>query len=290
MKHILFITLWLCFGFLTSSAQEGVLIHNSNLRSGPTSSSKLLTTLPNGTAVTVISKSPRSGYVKVQTTEGIGWVLNRNVKETTAESTETQPTPPRVPPNESVGARLGDAQIYPRSDLTPGKSDPRVTQDNIADNICNKGWTTGSVRPPVSITNKIKQQTMQAYGFQDAANHYELDHLISLQNGGCPDCVENLWPEAYGDNDHPMTQNERAQWNRGNPDSSEVLLGALEKDVVENHIHDETCFGIPGAKMSSYSKKYPPTVSITLERGQQILATDWYACYRNMMDGNKPCQ
>jgi hypothetical protein len=131
---------------------------------------------------------------------------------------------------------------------------------------------------------------MQTYGFTDASNHYELDHLISLQNGGCPDCVENLWPEAYGDKDHPMTQNERAAWNRENAGSSDVLPGALEKDVVENHIHDEICFGIANAKMSSLSKKYPVTVSITLKRGQKIFATDWYSCYRNMMDGNKPCE
>jgi len=45
----------------------------------------------------------------------------------------------------------------------------------------------------------------------------------------------------------------------------------------------EICFGIPDAKMSSFSKKYPATVSVTLKRGQQILVTDWYACYRNII-------
>jgi hypothetical protein len=131
---------------------------------------------------------------------------------------------------------------------------------------------------------------MKAYGFTDSRTHYELDHLISLQNGGCPDCVENLWPEAYGDADHPVTQIQRATWNKHNPGSTDVLPGALEKDTVENHVHDEICFDIPNAKMSSLRKKYPPTVSITLQRGQEILATDWYACYLNMMDGNKPCE
>lgn len=288
--HILIIALSLCFGFLAAPAQEAVLTHNSNLRSRPSSTSKLIRTLPSGTAITVTSKYPRSGYVKIETTEGAGWVWKRNVKETPAESTTARPAPPTVPPEENVGARAGDAQIYPRSDLTPGKPDPHVTQDNIGDNICNKGWSTGSVRPPVRVTNKIKQQTMQAYGFEDATNHYELDHLISLQNGGCPDCVENLWPEAYGDKDHPMMQNERSKRNKEDPNSPEVLPGALEKDLVENHIHDEICFGIPGAKMSAYNKKYPPTVSITLRRGQQILATDWYSCYQKMMDANKPCE
>jgi|ERR1017187_444752 uncharacterized protein YraI len=291
MKDTLIATLLAFLLAISVIAQEAVLSHNSNLRSGPSSSSKVLGSLPSGTAVTVISKYPRSGYVKVKTTDGSqsGWVLQRNVAEAAATG-ETQPDQPDHTATQISGSRVGDAQIYPRSDLTPGKEDPSVSQDNISENICNKRWSTGSVRPKTPATKKLKQQTMQAYGFTDAANHYELDHLISLQNGGCPACVENLWPEAYGDKSHPMTQNERAQWNRENPGFTEVLPGALEKDLVENHVHDEICFGIPDAKMSSFSKKYPATVSVTLKRGQQILATDWYACYRNIMDGNKPCQ
>ena len=283
MKNILIVTLLAFLLQITVVAQEAVLSRNSNLRSGPSSSSNALGSLQAGTAVTVISKYPRSGYIKVQTTDGgrSGWILKRNVTEAEAKE-ETQPRRPGHT-ELSSGSKVGDAQIYPKSDLTPGKEDPRVSRDNIAENICNKAWSTASVRPRTSVTSKIKRQTMPAYGFTDAPNHYELDHLISLQNGGCPDCVENLWPEAYGDKDHPLTQNERAKWNRENPDSTEVLPGALEKDLVENHIHDEICFGIPDAKMSSFSKKYPATVSVTLKRGQQILVTDWYACYRNII-------
>ena len=291
MKNILGITLLACLLFLTGLAQGAVLSRNSSLRSGPSSSSKLIATLPAGAAVTVISKYPRSGYVKVEIADGgqSGWVWKKNVAE--AEATEkTPPSEPVRPSGNISGTRVGDDQIYPRSDLTPGKADPRVTQDNIAENICKKGWSTDSVRPSTSVTNDIKRKTMLAYGFTDAANHYELDHLMSLQNGGCPDCIENLFPQAYGDKNHPMTQNERAKWNRENPGSTEVLPGALEKDLVENHIHDEICRDIPNAKMSQYSKKYPATISVTLKRGQEILATDWYACYRKMMDGNKPCE
>ena len=282
MKKIFMLTLLACLVPMIVRAQGTVLSHNSNVRSGPSSSGKLIESLPTGTSVTVVSKYPRAGYVKVTTADGrvTGWVWSKNI---------TQPEAGTAQPH-AAGSRVGDDQIYPRPDLTPGKEDPRVTQDNIAANICNKAWSTESVRPPVSVTNKIKQQTMKAYGFSDAANHYELDHLISLQNGGCPDCVENLFPEAYGDVKHPMTQNERAAWNRANPGSDEVLPGALEKDVVENHVHDEICFGIPNAKMSSLGKKYPPKAAVTLKRGQEILATDWYACYVNMMDGNKPCE
>lgn len=278
-----------CFLSAAASAQQASILRNSNLRSGPSSDSRILASLKAGTSVTVISKYPRLGYVRVQTPDNgdTGWVWKINVQEAATPGPGPAPTP--APPS-APGTRVGDPAIYPIVQQTPGKEDPTVTQSNIAKNICNKTWSTDSVRPAESVTNKIKADTMKTYGFTDAANHYELDHLMSLQVGGCPDCVENLWPEAYGDPKHPMTQNQRAAWNKNNTGSTAILPGALEKDVVENHIHDEICFSVPNPKLSSYSKKYPPAISITLKRGQEILATDWYACYQNIMDGNKPCE
>jgi hypothetical protein len=276
-----------CTLSLTACAQQASIARNSNLRSGPSTTSKLLKTLPAGTSVTVISKFPRLGFVRVHdaSSDDVGWILQSNLAEAPSAEAAAVAAPAR-----SSSHLAGDISIYPDPHNTPGKADPSVTQANIAKNICNKKFSTDSVRPATSVTNKIKRETMATYGFTDAANHYELDHLLSLQNGGCPDCVENLWPQAYGDRKHPMTQNQRDAFNRQHPNSTTILAGSLEKDVVENHIHDEICFGIPNAKPSSFIKKFPPTVGVTLERGQQILATDWYACYLNMMDGNKPCR
>jgi hypothetical protein len=200
------------------------------------------------------------------------------------------PPPSSAPASAASPPNAGPAEIYPDSAKTPGATNPKIKQSNIKSNICNKNWTTDSVRPGTGVTQRIKRDTMAAYGFTDTSTHYELDHLISLQNGGCPACVENLWPEAYGDASHPMTQNQRAAWNKAHHGSADVLPGALEKDIVESHIHDEIYFGIPNAKMSSLKKKFPPTVTITLARGQEILTIDWYSCYLKMMDGNKPCQ
>jgi len=59
-----------------------------------------------------------------------------------------------------------------------------------------------------------------------------------------------------------------------------------EPDVVEAFIHDEVCYGIPGSKTNSY---IPATASVTLRRGQEILADDWYACYESIEKG-KPCK
>lgn len=290
MKKILLLLLT-CFLSPAVSAQSGLISHNSNLRSGPSPGNRNIRLLPAGTTVTIISKYPRLGYVRVQTAKDgeTGWVWKRNITE--AEAKESVLTPPIGGLSQEVPTRrVGETGVYPIFRLTPGKEDSTVTQSNLAKNICNKAWSTDSVRPATSVTNKIKRDTMKDYGFTDAANHYELDHLLSLQNGGCPDCKENLWPEAYGDQKHPMTEIQRAAWNKKNPGSTAILAGALEKDLVENHIHDEICVGFPNAKMSSYARKYPATVSVTLRRGQEILTTDWYACYLNIMDGNRPCE
>ena len=65
-----------------------------------------------------------------------------------------------------------------------------------------------------------------------------------------------------------------------------VIIGAHQKDVVEGFIHDEICYDIPHSKKNSY---IPATTSVTLKRGQEILAGDWYACYQGIKDG-KPCE
>ena len=97
---------------------------------------------------------------------------------------------------------------------------------------------------------------------------YEEDHLISLEAGGNPTDPRNLFPEPY------------------NTRVGGVIMGAHQKDVVEGFIHDEICHDTPGAKKNSF---IPATTSITLKRGQEILAGDWYACYLAIKDG-KACK
>jgi hypothetical protein len=83
----------------------------------------------------------------------------------------------------------------PDPGCTPGAIDPRVTQDNLFETICKKGYTT-TVRPPASYTNKLKVEQIVAYGYADTNPHsYEEDHLISLELGGAPSDPSNLWPE-----------------------------------------------------------------------------------------------
>jgi hypothetical protein len=97
---------------------------------------------------------------------------------------------------------------------------------------------------------------------------YEEDHLIPLEDGGDPADPRNLWPEPY------------------NTRVGGTIMGARQKDVVEAFVHDEICYDIPHSKKNSY---IPATTSITLKRGQVILAGEWYACYVSIKKG-KACK
>ena len=83
--------------------------------------------------------------------------------------------------------------------------------------------------------------------------YYEEDHLISLENGGDP---RNVWPEPYKTQIDGQT------------------VGARRKNTVENYIHNAICFDVPGPK----SHGTAADASMTLRRGQEILASDWCAC------------
>jgi hypothetical protein len=85
--------------------------------------------------------------------------------------------------------------VLPDHFCTPGAIDLKVTQENLNQTICSKGYTQ-TVRPPVSYTNKLKVQQILDYGYADKnLKDYEEDHLISLELGGSPVDPKNLWPE-----------------------------------------------------------------------------------------------
>lgn len=128
----------------------------------------------------------------------------------------------------------------PDSNLTPGATNPDVTQDNIYQTVCVAGWTK-TIRPAASYTNELKAKQIEQYGYVDKdLSHYEEDHLISLQLGGHPTDPQNLWPEAY---DSPC--------------------GARVKDVIETKLKRLVCAG-----------------QLTLQDAQQIIATNWIEAYK----------
>jgi len=85
---------------------------------------------------------------------------------------------------------------YSRPDphCTPGALDPAITQANIHQTICVKGWTS-TVRPPEQVTETEKARSLAAYGDGGPMSGYEYDHLVPLELGGAVNDPRNLWPE-----------------------------------------------------------------------------------------------
>ncbi len=124
---------------------------------------------------------------------------------------------------------------------TPGAIDIRVTMATTAATICTSGYTA-TVRPPVALTDRIKTEEMAAYGLQgQPPSGYELDHLISLELGGAPQDVANLWPQP---------------WNGD--------TNAHQKDAVETHLKRQVCSG-----------------AVSLADAQRMIATDWLTVFRD---------
>jgi hypothetical protein len=159
-----------------------------------------------------------------------------------------------VPPGQPA-PRVGPSYLYPDPETTPGVINPEVSQANIQQTICVRGWTA-TIRPPASYTNTQKKQQLQAVRFTDKNPvHYEEDHFISLELGGNPRDAKNLWPEMWGTPGTPLT-------SRGPFPAS--LVGAKAKDKTETALNTAVCNG-----------------TLTLQEAQQIIKTDWFKYYRD---------
>jgi len=111
------------------------------------------------------------------------------------------------------------AADLPDPTVTPGATNPAVTQDTIKDTICKIGWTK-TIRPPNGYTSKLKVQQMRDLGLTGSPREYEEDHLISLELGGHPTDPKNLWPEP---------------WTSDN--------SARKKDALETYLKRQVCAG-----------------------------------------------
>lgn len=130
--------------------------------------------------------------------------------------------------------------------LTPGATNPDVTQENIGETICVRGWTR-TIRPPQQYTNALKlQQIRQYYGTGRTAD-FEEDHLIPLTIGGHPTAPENLWPE-------PMIAADT--WR------------ADDKDLLERVLNNLVC-----------------QRRLSLAAAQRAIATNWKTAYTVYVTG-----
>lgn len=129
------------------------------------------------------------------------------------------------------GSKCHSNGVLPDPICTPGSIDQQVTQDNIQQTICVKGYTT-TVRPPVSYTNKLKIQQIIEYGYNDTKNSdYEEDHLISLELGGSPADPKNLWPEP-GKSPNPKDKIENLCHQK--VCNGEITLSEAQKEIATN--------------------------------------------------------
>ena len=144
-------------------------------------------------------------------------------------------------------AGVAFAGDLPDHRATPGATNPDVTQANIRQTVCVKGFTK-TIRPPASYTNKLKKQQIRQYGYDDTnPRDYEEDHLIALSIGGAPQDERNLWPQPR-----------KSEWN------------AEKKDQLEFVMYKLVCAG-----------------EIGLAEAQRAMATDWIAAWKKYVPGHQ---
>jgi len=143
-----------------------------------------------------------------------------SVRPSTSTVAPSKPTV-KVPTKAGVAPVVPAGVVLPDRARTPGATNAAVTQATIWTTICVTGWTA-TIRPPSSYTTTLKRnQLASGYTYKGdlKLGDYEEDHLISLELGGSPTSVLNLWPEPY------------------------VAEGAHVKDKVENKLHTLVCDG-----------------------------------------------
>ncbi|MFZ6727378.1 hypothetical protein ACO0K2_17940 [Undibacterium sp. MH2W] len=146
----------------------------------------------------------------------------------------------------AVAPLLALAGDLPDPRLTPGSINPDVTQENIQQTVCVKGYTK-TIRPPASYTNRIKKSQIRQYGYADTnPKDYEEDHLIALSIGGNPTDPANLWPQPR-----------KSEW------------GADKKDQLEFVLYKRVCAG-----------------EVSLQDAQHDMAMDWINAWKKYVSGS----
>ena len=142
-------------------------------------------------------------------------------------------------------ASTAQAVDLPNPSLTPGATDPEVTEPNIKESICKVThftWTEGHM-PPASFLASIAKDEIKQYGYtDDNAKHYQMDHLIPLSLGGNPTDPKNIWPQELLP---------KSKWS------------ARRKDYLEEVLHDKVCKG-----------------ELTLKDAQDQIKANWIEAYK----------
>jgi hypothetical protein len=119
---------------------------------------------------------------------------------------------------------------------------PGVVLTTHANTICSPGYSKAMRK---LVHKATLQAVATAYGVKLEPKKRELDHIVSLENGGAPDDPKNLVPQPR-----------RKSVPKG-------VLAAEDKDRLENLLHKKACAG-----------------EITFEEAQADLMNDWTVAYR----------
>lgn len=139
-------------------------------------------------------------------------------------------------------SKIAIAGDLPDKKLTPGCT----TNVHIRILLAHGYTATPGIR---NVPEKVKRQVYAEYHVENIPGKCEVDHLISLELGGC-NSIENLWPQSY------VTPT----WNAHTKDKLENRLAALlRKELATNG--EEAAMEM-------------------LHQFQKEIAEDWIACYK----------
>ncbi len=155
---------------------------------------------------------------------------------------------------------------------TPGALNPAVTQTTIGRTICMPGWTE-TVRPPESVTETEKAQSLAAYGDTGSMHDYEYDHFIPLELGGAVNDPRNLWPEP-GASPNPKDSVEDTL--RREVCDGQITLTHAQHAIASNWIK---LAGASSAAGSGTSTHRPPAPASA--RGHCSLSASYSSHYNN---------
>jgi hypothetical protein len=107
-------------------------------------------------------------------------------------------------------AHYGKSGAYtvPDKQATPGQVNRAVVADlsgaphmigGLELNVCAKDFRATAIRATIRNFAGLKRKVCAQYGVAKCDKTVEGDHLISLEIGGCPDCLANLWPQPMSE-------------------------------------------------------------------------------------------
>lgn len=202
-----------------------------------------------GISLTQTASASFLGHVAAYTTAGVAaHEVERYIDHRKENQNSNRNADSAVPVGDG-GNAVPLSQAMPNPQISPGRINGEITQDNIDDTICRRGGYTRSVRPPEDYTYKLKREQIRQYGYSDRSLHdYEEDHVVPLELGGSPSSPQNLWPQPH---------NVEGGW------------GSFAKDKLENTLHELVC-----------------SHKISLARAQHDIATNWIEAYKRYIGPN----